>query len=433
MFRFSSVLHDDYWYESEDQDAEDWHYHLQNIKENRRFVTHIGLRDYHNHFIKNMNHRELEDLGKAISNNTNLTLVKIVDEALCDDMMPFFFGGLTASASLQNLELPRNDISASGVKDMEPFLRNASNLLGIDLRHNNIESEGFNFLLRALCDSPVQNLICNGCGIKSLEIETELIPKKLKILSLSQNNINTPGCRGLAKLLRGGSTLQSLALEDNDIDDECIAILVDALKCNASLEELHMRENDRISSQGCLLLLKLVNDASNVTATLHSNHTLKRIGLSGWDDIKKQISESEGTNRKYESLAGREKVIKFQLHSKNRANLCRLQEIDRSPFSEIDPLHLPEVLSLVDRRHKHKEFHVALSSSIMALFLTINREKCIEQEREYHEAQVAEHKAKIAAHEARLEELGKELATIKQAKARDQIDVDSRNKKRRIE
>ena len=107
--------------------------------------------------------------------------------------------------------------------------------------------------------------------------------------------------------------------------------------------------------------------------------------------------------------------------------LCRLQEHadDHCVFSEIDPLHLPEVLSLISRSHGQGEFYVAMLSSIVSLFSTIDRERCIQQEKENYAA-------KIAQHEARLEELDNELAAIRESAVRnDGDDAGNRSNKRR--
>ena len=46
--------------------------------------------------------------------------------------------------------------------------------------------------------------------------------------------------------------------------------------------------------------------------------------------------------------AGREKVIQTQLHSERRAKLVEIQRVQsQSLYGEINPLHLPEILSLV--------------------------------------------------------------------------------------
>lgn len=67
-------------------------------------------------------------------------------------------------------------------------------------------------------------------------------------------------------------------------------------------------------------------------------------------------------------------------------------------YREINPLHLPEVLSLIGERHGQEELYVALLSSIMSLFSTMNRERCILEEKEYHAAKAAEYAAIAAGH-----------------------------------
>jgi len=71
----------------------------------------------------------------------------------------------------------------------------------------------------------------------------------------------------------GGSTLTNMWLDSKMIDDEGVAVLVDAPQNNTSLKRLSLRWND-ISIEGEILLLKLVNDISSIRATLQSNHTL---------------------------------------------------------------------------------------------------------------------------------------------------------------
>jgi hypothetical protein len=49
----------------------------------------------------------------------------------------------------------------------------------------------------------------------------------------------------------------------------------------------------------------------------------------------------------------------------------------------------------------------------MALLSTMNRDKHIQQLRDYHATKTAEYRAKAAEHSAQIEELDAELATIK--------------------
>ena len=99
----------------------------------------------------------------------------------------------------------------------------------------------------------------------------------------------------------------------------------------------------------------------------------------------------------------------MELNSQKRAALADLQGVNRLSmplYSEINPLHLPEVLSLVGRHHSHGDMYGALRSSIAALISTASRKLCLQQriaqERAILKAKIAEHKADLEAAEAEL-------------------------------
>eukprot|EP00984_Skeletonema_dohrnii_P015593 scaffold6773_cov115-Skeletonema_dohrnii-CCMP3373.AAC.3 len=405
-------------YEYKDDDDEEWLADLEGIKDNDPETTELVGRGDEN-YIQNMADDGWEELGQDIASNTYLESLDLSTGAINDDRMSSFFRGLTRSSSIREVTFSDNELSAAGVRSMVPFLQNANNLREMDLEGSNIQSEGFNEMFRALFDSPIEELSCISCGIESIEIDTNCMPRNLRRLYLSSNSINADGCRELVKSLLGkDATLTYLRLNNNEIADDGVEILADALQNNTSLNTLNLLGNDGISKHGMTILLKLVNNVSSINATMQSNHTLrillvKEINHNELDpdtdeEIKRYIDTATMINERYVSdpeAAGREKVIQTQLNSKTRAVLCRLQGIDRSLYSEIDPLHLPEVLSLIAQRHGQGELYAAVLSSIMTLFSTMNREKCIQLKMEYHAAKIAEHKAK-------LEELDKELATI---------------------
>ena len=311
---------------------------LRRVNRNDPIVTELDA----NSVVLEMHNEGWEQLGRDISNNTHLNIMYLNSGALNDRNMIYLFRGLTSSSSIEQMYLYGNGLSAVGVQSMVPFLQNASYLTHLDLDDNNIESEGFNILFRALRDSPIEELYCNRCGIESIEIDSEHIPKHLKRLHVQDNSINADGCHELAKLLQGGdSTLKDLYLSDNTIDDEGVAILVAALQNNTSLTALSLRGNDAISKQG-KVSLRLVCNISSIESTLQSNHTLRDLWLIRHINIAVRINNMNDYNQE---AAGREKVIQTQLHSGTRAALCRLQGIDHVVYGDISPLHLPEVLS----------------------------------------------------------------------------------------
>ena len=409
-----------------------------------------------------------EDLGRDISNNTYLETLNIDEDALDDETLPSLFRGLSKSSSIIELGLKNNNFSETGLRSLEPFLQNSINLRGLNLSYtwirtegfnilwqalsanpieslicsdcgitsieienlpnnlpelelsgNNIQSEGFNRLIRSLRDSSIEHLHCGNCSIESIDIDTDYFPRSLKTLYLGSdqyhgcNRINSNGCRGIAKLLQG-DLLEKLRLEMNLIGDEGVAILVDALKTNTTLDLLCLNGNDGISRNGRIMMLELVNDMSSIKATLQSNHTLQTIRLGGiHDDIKFYINMAITTNRNDPIAAGREKVIQTQLHSMRRAELVEIQGVvSQSVYGEIDPLHLPEVLSLVGHRHGQGELYVALKASIAEVMSTVNRKRCIQQRIAYHASIIAKHKSVIAEHSAKQRELEEEIKTM---------------------
>jgi len=66
-------------------------------------------------------------------------------------------------------------------------------------------------------------------------------------------------------------------------------------------------------------------------------------------------------------------------------------------YSDINALHLPEVLALVGQHHGQGELYVALKSSIVTLFSTVNRKKFIQQQRDYHVTKAEQLNAELAA------------------------------------
>jgi len=216
-----------------------------------------------------------------------------------------------------------------------------------------------------------------------------------------------------------------------------VGILVDALQNNNSLTTLNLSENDGISKQGMTMLLKLVNDISSIKATLESNHTLDlycKLSFNADKEIQRHIGEAITISRNNVSnpeVAGREKVIQTQLNSVKRAELADLQEVNQSLYNEIDPLHLPEVLSLVGHHHGHGELFVSLKSSIVGLFSTVNMKKCMQKKKEYHVAKAAEHAAIAAEHRAKAEEIDAKLTAIDQAAEANQDGGYSQSNKRR--
>ena len=365
---------------SDEDEGLSWDETLECIKRNDPRVKAIEPIRW---LIEDITDEEWEELGHAISNNTYLTDLYLWFGVLNDHRMSCLFRGLTRSSSAENMRLSHNELSVAGVRSMVPFLQTANNLYSLKLAGTNLQSEGFNMIFRALRDSPIKWLDCNTCRIKTIDIDIDHAPRNLSRVLLPRNSINADGCRELVKLLQGGgATLNVIDLDNNEIGDDGVEILVNTLQNNTSMRGLDLQGN-RISSRGRMMLLKLVNDISSIEATLRSNHTLTRLEvrrdyLDREDDEIQTLINNALTinymNRHNPGSVGREKLIRAQLYSKRRAELAELQGVSQSVYSEINPLHLPEVLALVGQRNGQGELYLALKSSIAELMSTVNED-----------------------------------------------------------
>ena len=369
-------------------------------------------------YIQSMTDEEWERLGHYISQSSYLTHFCLSETAINDQQMRALFRGLTRSNSIKIIDMAHNSFGSDGIRSMVPFLQNPNNLTEINLYNNHIDSDGFNWFFRSLRDSPIEELICGCCGdLASIEIDNTCIPRYLKSLSLSECCINTNGCREVAKLLqKENSTLEELWLDFNKIDDEGVAILVNALQNNTCLQRLDLCHNDNISMDGMRLGVSLVLDISDIKSTLKSNHTLgtfllqshftNNVGIANIEEklqMQQQLDHILQINERNipPEEAGREKVIHYLLNSKKRAELCRIlgmmEHSSAAVYSQIDPLHLPEVLALIGRTHGLGELYVASLSTIVALFSTVDRKRCLKEKLAYHLAKVDEIQAELAS------------------------------------
>lgn len=105
-------------------------------------------------------------------------------------------------------------------------------------------------------------------------------------------------------------------------------------------------------------------------------------------------------------------MIETQLHSDARAELAELQGITESVYSEINPLHLPEVLSIIDDSFDLGELYMALKSSIAGVISTVDERQCLVQERAYYRAEIAEYETKIAEYETKVAEYKTEMEAV---------------------
>ena len=410
---------------------------IQMIKNNDPNVTAFDVR---RNLADCLSDLAWELLGRYIANNDYLEEVDLEGINLTDELMEILFNSLVKSSSLKVLLLFDNMVSMNGIRNMVPFLRNASTLSEINLSGNrNIKTEGFEVLINALDGGPIEELILNRCNIEDISAlehctlphlrELHLINNhiqsmggksalnkftNLKQLHLEDNNIGREGCIVICNLLQNeDSRLEILDLDSNDVCDEGAEILAASLKHNNSLTSLYLKGNN-INEKGYLAFLKLLNDVSSIESTCNSNHTLKIISLPDYDHYTQTVREMRThiLSLLYKNRSspnpGREKIIDTHLNSNKRMELSRLQGVPysySSIFSDIDAFVLPEVLALVGQSHGQTELYRMLIAVVPDLASTVNRKVILQQK-------YAEKTAQMEALRAEMIEINNELALI---------------------
>ena len=234
-----------------------------------------------------------------------------------------------------------------------------------------------------------------------------------------------PWIGNVAALQKENSTLDTLSLDRNNIDDEGVQILANALRSNTSLTRITLPGNEQIMWEGMMSLLKVVNGISSIKATLQSNHTLTEIEYDNFLDILKNIDDALHYNKDLEgdAVIGKAKVINTQLHSEVREVMCYSQGIDSQhdsiavPLTEIGPQLLPEILEIVAEHHGHSDLYKTLIVSVADLWTTINRKQVIIDKAKEVSDQIDSLVAKKLELESVQSDLYNELAAIEQKEA----------------
>jgi len=387
-------------------------------------------------------------LGRYIANSNHLEKITLSRCGITDEKMASLFSELTHCTSLKQLDLSGNSFGINGVRSIIPLLHNSPYLSKLQVerfailnfdRNNNIKTDCFELLVQTLHRRPLKGrslieLVIGSCNITNISALDRYTITNLRSLQLYNNEIGNDGCRTLSNMLQQqGSNLECLDLDRTGINDEGAALLATSLENNTKLKTLSMRWNNIKEGEGHLVFLKLLIDARSIKNTYNSNHTLESLNLcssrQGTNSTKEHIqsgiqirSALEVNKSNYKShAAGRIKVIKYQLNSRNRKTLCRLQGIEYSSignlFADIEPTLLPRILALIGRKHGQSEMYTALIPMVPDLMSCVDTRGMMKSLLEKDEAhandlavQMAELTRQQAALSAKIDKLSRRLA-----------------------
>jgi len=235
-------------------------------------------------------------LESFFRDNNNLFHFSICDCHLGDDGWRLLALALGSSKhqSLRNVALMNNNISDEGMVDIITSLSMHPRLKHIDLSWNRLNKNGCIALATLLQNSATElwhlDLGNNELDDEGIDALVPVLSKctKLDELYIDDNPSITPrGWQHLANILKApASNLETLSINRNNIDDQVLTFMIDALANNNTLVSLFFMDGNQVTAKGWEALSKLLCDESSDNSTFLSNHTLNDIDFS-----KKNISQ----------------------------------------------------------------------------------------------------------------------------------------------
>ena len=148
------------------------------------------------------------------------------------------------SIALLNLEL--NFIGDRGVAALASLCNEMTSLTTLDLSWNRVGVTGARELAESLPTSGVTSLILKGNSIGEgiIALTEQLESSDLVHLNVSHNNLHMLGAKAIATMLeKEDGKLVTLVMNKVGLTDEGVSALASALKVNATLQQLSLREN----------------------------------------------------------------------------------------------------------------------------------------------------------------------------------------------
>jgi len=203
-------------------------------------------------------------LGYFVGRNIHLKNLHIFEVtppsgASVTEVLDAFFRGVNHNKSITYFDIREVDLSGSNIfNTLGTFFKNNDKLVHINIYDCNVGVEGSRALAMALGSCKNSSLKKVSLGRNRIEDEglVDIITAlsmhpHLTDLHLDGNLLRQNGCTALSTLLQHSSTkLQTLGLNNVELDDEGIETLVPALKKCNHLETLWIERNYSITTRG---------------------------------------------------------------------------------------------------------------------------------------------------------------------------------------
>ncbi|CAF3017552.1 unnamed protein product [Rotaria sp. Silwood2] len=186
---------------------------------------------------------ENQQLEKLIVYQSNNSIIDLSCQNLTDHDMGIIIQHAVVGKKCKGLNLWGNKFTYESISILADVLDGNKTLRELDLSYNHISDTGVQMISTILSS--------NNCVLQDID--------------LSSNDITEKGAIYLANMLKKNQTLKALALNNNNINDNGLKALVDALaNDNTKLKQLKLESNRRITRGGIDYIFHSLKDNKNL-------------------------------------------------------------------------------------------------------------------------------------------------------------------------
>ena len=211
--------------------------------------------------------------SEGLSQNPRLFYIDASHNYLGDPLGPVFCSRITTMKKLRRIDLSYCQLSGESGIALAKSLK-SSQLISLDISHNNIDTEGFRAILDVLKDNIYLTEFFASFNQFSSEISFELMElihnnRVLSVLDISRNILGDECAFAIAEYLSENDSLITLDLSTCKISGEGAVAIAESVSANKTLTNLSFADNFLTRDDGYQLI-----------EVLKENETLKDINLS---------------------------------------------------------------------------------------------------------------------------------------------------------
>ena len=305
-------------------------------------------------------------------------------------------------------------LSLNDWRSIKQYLTKAEDLRHLRLNSLEIRRDEVELLVQALAGAQLKSLKLSQLATLQLTIPSgddslgvllsSMNISRLKTIDVVDCEVTAGGtCVGLANIIRSDlSILETINLDGNEINDECVGVLCESLKHNTSVKKIHLNHMARITDEGWNLFEKLVFDNSSIESAYLSNHTLESVKRhrdlqchelpevrrrkkvitylirhdvssippQEFDMVRVMGGVDVGVEGELVAIDGTDAILKARYNNFKIVDLAHLAKMEKvyfdiQPFVDYDVEIMPYVLSFFGKRAHHTDL---IGRQIRSLF-----------------------------------------------------------------